>query len=88
MALVIALALVAIVRAPRPFGVGLLATMLFAGAFAVLFYEREFGQYFYFKTLAFLGPIAVTCAAAGAVALAYSKRRALIIGRRGLASPR
>ena len=69
-------ALIAVARAPRSFGAGLLVTMLLAGGFALLFYERAFGEYFYFKTLAFLGPIVVTCAAAGVaagVALAKGK---------------
>ena len=77
---VVACAALGVSRAPRAFGAGLAATMVLAAAFALLFHEREFGQYFYFKTLAFLGPIAVTCAAAGAAALVYSNRRALAVG--------
>jgi hypothetical protein len=80
-AAVAAAAVAGVRRAERPLRFGLLAAMLVAGAFALYFSQRQFGQYFYFKVMAYLGPLVVTCAAVGLVALATRRdRRWLSIG--------
>jgi len=67
--LVWALAVWGLLRAPRAAGLAIGLTLALAFVFAALFAAREFGEYFHFKTLAFAGPLTVTCAAAGAAAL-------------------
>ena len=65
------LAIWLLLQLPRPLAVGLatvMATFLAAGAW---FRQREFGQYFEFKTLAFSAPLLLTCAA---VALSRFRR--------------
>jgi hypothetical protein len=63
---------------PRPLGLGLgavLVAFLLAGAY---FRRREFGWYFEFKTLAFVAPLLVTCAAVGASRLRLPGRLRLV----------
>ena len=61
-AAMVGLAIWLLVRLPRALGVGLGAVMLAFLAAGVWFREREFGEYFYFKTLAFAAPLLITCA--------------------------
>ncbi len=49
-------------KLPRPVATGLAAVFAIAIAVAVMFRAREFGEYFYFKVLAFLGPLLLTAA--------------------------
>ncbi|MCA1656207.1 MAG: hypothetical protein LC713_00555 [Actinobacteria bacterium] len=51
--------------APRRVALGIGALLAFAAAFAVYFRLRDHGYYFHFKVLAFIGPVALTAAAAG-----------------------
>lgn len=51
--------------APAPVARGLAAVLAFAVVFAVVFRLREFGFYFHFKVLAFVGPLAVLIAVVG-----------------------
>jgi hypothetical protein len=66
-----ALAIWLLVQLPRSLGVGLAAVMVTFLAAGVWFRQREFGQYFEFKTLAFSAPLLLTCAA---VALSRFRR--------------
>ncbi|WP_354699267.1 hypothetical protein DSM112329_04978 [Paraconexibacter sp. AEG42_29] len=50
----------------RPMRRGLTALLAFTIAFALWFRLREYGYYFHFKLLAFVGPVALALAAAGA----------------------
>jgi hypothetical protein len=66
LALMLCLAAFALSKVPRPLAAGLATVMvgfLIAGAW---FRQRDFGWYFEFKTLAFVGPLVIVCAAAGA----------------------
>jgi hypothetical protein len=63
MALGVALALW---RAPRPVAWSTLALLLVGAVGSYWFHQRASGQYFDFKLLAYLGPLAVTAAAVGA----------------------
>jgi hypothetical protein len=56
---------------------GLVAILLFGVVFAVWFRLREFGFYFHFKLLAFVGPLAVLLAAVG---LARLRARGRAVG--------
>ena len=49
-------------KLPRPLGWGLAAVLVAFLAAAAWFRQREHGQYFEFKTLAFAAPLLVTCA--------------------------
>ena len=65
-AIMVGLAGIALSRLPRALALGLAAMLvafLLAGAW---FQLRDFGQYFQFKTLAFMGPLLVACAVVGA----------------------
>jgi len=62
-ALVAVAAALGLRRAPRAWGVALGAVAAGALAFALLFRVREFGEYFHFKVLAFLAPLALTTGA-------------------------
>lgn len=50
---------------PRELAWGLGAILIFGLLAARYFRERDFGWYFHFKTLAFVGPLVVACAAVG-----------------------
>ncbi|MEA2218644.1 MAG: hypothetical protein QOJ35_1270, partial [Solirubrobacteraceae bacterium] len=52
-------------RAPRPIRWGLGAIVAFGVLAALFFRPREYGWYFHFKALAFVGPLVVTAAAVG-----------------------
>ena len=52
-------------RQPRSLAIALGGVLLFGIVVAAWFRPREFGWYFHFKTLAFVGPIAVALAAVG-----------------------
>jgi hypothetical protein len=52
-------------RQPRELAIGLGAVLVFGAVCAVWFRPREFGWYFHFKALAFVGPLAVLLAAVG-----------------------
>jgi hypothetical protein len=56
----------AISRAPRPIAWGMVAVLLLGLFGSIWFHHRDSGQYFDFKLLAFVGPIAVMGAAVGA----------------------
>lgn len=58
--------ILALRRAPRPVGWGLLAVLLLGAFGSWWFHQRVFGQYFDFKLLAYVGPLAVMAAAVGA----------------------
>jgi hypothetical protein len=75
---VLALAALALRRAPREAGVGLAAMGGAMLAFAVYFRIRSYGDLFYYKDLAFLGPLAVALAGAGVVAV--GRRAPLVAG--------
>jgi hypothetical protein len=66
------LALVALRRLPRSLAWGLLTVLVAGALFAVYFRHRSHGWYFYFKILAFIGPLVVALAVVGAAGL---KRR-------------
>ena len=70
-AAMVALTVWLLLRLPRALGAGLGAVMLAFLAAAVWFRQRDYGQYFEFKTLAFSAPLLVTCAA---VALSRFRR--------------
>jgi hypothetical protein len=53
-------------RLPRPLRAGIAAVLVGFLAAAVYFRQREYGEYFEFKTLAFVAPLLVACAAVGA----------------------
>lgn len=53
-------------NAPRPVAWGVTAVLLLGAAGSFWFHHRTSGQYFDFKLLAFVGPLAVTTAAVGA----------------------
>jgi hypothetical protein len=57
-------------RAPRDIGPGLAAMVGGALLFGLYFFHRDYGEFFYFKDLSFLGPFPVLLAVAGLVALA------------------
>src|SRR5215213_5990479 len=52
-------------RQPRALGVALAGVLAFGVVAALWFRSREIGWYFHFKTLAFVGPLAVLLAAVG-----------------------
>ncbi|MEA2299276.1 MAG: hypothetical protein QOF77_2212 [Solirubrobacteraceae bacterium] len=58
--------LLALRRAPRPVAFGMFAVLLLGVLGSVWFHARDNGQYFDFKLLAYLGPLAVATAAVGA----------------------
>jgi hypothetical protein len=62
---------------PRPLMRGLLAILAFAVVAAAIFRAREFGYYFHFKVLAFVGPLAILLVVVG---LARVPRRWVGIG--------
>jgi hypothetical protein len=66
-----ALAMWLLFQLPRALGVGLGTVMVAFLAAGAWFRQRDFGQYFEFKTLAFSAPLLVTCAA---VALSRFRR--------------
>ena len=67
--------------------IGLIAMAVGAGLMAVSFALREFGEYFLFKTLAFLGPIVAIAAVVGLARLATERSRAMALtGAAGLAA--
>jgi hypothetical protein len=53
-------------RVPRPVGWGLGSVLLVGLLAAQSFEHRQYGYYFHFKILAFVAPLLVVCAAAGA----------------------
>jgi len=57
--------LLALRRAPRDIRWGLGAVVLFGVLAALFFRPREYGWYFHFKALAFVGPLVVAAAAVG-----------------------
>ena len=59
---VLAAAVAALRELPRPAATGLGAVIVAALGLALMFRLREFGEYFYFKILAFLGPLLLTAA--------------------------
>ena len=61
---------------PRPLGWGIAAVLLAFLAAAAWFRQREYGQYFEFKTLAFAAPLLVTCAV---VALSRLRRAGALL---------
>jgi hypothetical protein len=65
LALLIGIALLSLLRAPRPLAWGVAALLAFGALCTLEFRARRYGYYFHFKTLAFIGPIAVCCAAVG-----------------------
>ena len=58
--------LIALWRAPRPVAWGMLAVLAVGALGSYWFHRRVFGQYFDFKLLAYVGPLAVMAAAVGA----------------------
>ena len=64
-----ALAVLGLARAPRPLALSLSAVAVLGVGLAIYFHERTFGWYFHFKLLAFVAPLIVVCAAAGAARL-------------------
>ena len=58
--------LLALWRAPRPVAWGMLAVLAVGALGSYWFHQRVFGQYFDFKLLAYVGPLAVMTAAVGA----------------------
>ncbi len=86
---VVAIAAVGLWRAPRPAGIALIPVLAGAGAMALLFHDLRYGQYVYFKILAFTGPLVlVACVAglerlraAGAVAIAVLLVSGLLLAR-------
>jgi len=75
-AVMVALAVWLLVRLPRALGVGLGLVMLAFLAAGFWFRQRDYGQYFEFKTLAFSAPLLLTCAA---VALSRFRRAGTIL---------
>jgi hypothetical protein len=64
-----ALAGVGLARLPRALALSLGAVAVLGVALAIYFHERAYGWYFHFKLLAFVGPLIVVCAVAGATRL-------------------
>jgi hypothetical protein len=64
-AVIVAFAVYALLRTPRPLGWGLGAVLLFGGIFGEYFHLRKQGYYFEFKALAFTVPLAMTAGAVG-----------------------
>ena len=52
-------------RLPRPAAVGLLSIMVVGALIAASMRARDYGYYFHFKILAFVGPLVIVCAAVG-----------------------
>jgi peptidoglycan/LPS O-acetylase OafA/YrhL len=69
------LALVALRRLPRSLGWGMLTVLVGGALLAVYFRHRSHGWYFYFKVLAFIGPLVVLLGVVGAASL---RRRAAV----------
>ena len=67
-----ALAVVGLRRLPRELALSLGAVAVLGVLLAVYFRERQYGWYFHFKLLAFVGPLIVVCAAAGAARLRWA----------------
>jgi hypothetical protein len=70
-AAMVGLAVWLLLQLPRPLGAGVGAAMFAFLAAGVWFRQRDFGQYFEFKALAFSAPLLLTCAA---VALSRFRR--------------
>jgi hypothetical protein len=76
--------LVGLRSAPKAVGLGFLVTALAAGFFITYFANATAGQYFYFKTLAYLSPLVVTFAVCALVAALTA---GVLRGRLGVAVP-
>jgi hypothetical protein len=63
---VLALAVYGLMAVPRPLAWGLGALSLIGLLLAIYFRHRQFGYYFHFKLLAFVGPLLILIAAVGA----------------------
>jgi len=66
------LAVIGLTRLPRALALSLGAVGVLGVLLAVYFHERSYGWYFHFKLLAFVGPLIVVCAAAGAARLRWA----------------
>ena len=66
LALVAALAVRGLAGQPRALALGLGGLLLFGVALAVYLRHRQYGYYFHFKLLAFIGPLVLVIAAVGA----------------------
>jgi hypothetical protein len=64
-AVIVVFAVWALLRTPRPLGLGLGAVLLFGAVFGEYFHLRKQGYYFEFKALAFTVPLAMTAGAVG-----------------------
>ena len=76
LAIIIGFCLWELRRLHRPAAIGLLSVMLVAAAIAGSMRAREYGYYFHFKILAFVGPLVVVCAA---VAMARVRRLGVVL---------
>lgn len=63
-------------RLSKPAAAGLLSVMLVGAAIAASMRARDYGYYFHFKILAFIGPLVVVCAA---VAIARVRRWGVVV---------
>ncbi len=63
--LMVVAVVIALRRTPRPLAIGIIGLFVVAAVGSVIFHSRSGGQYFDFKLLAFIGPIAVLTAAVG-----------------------
>jgi hypothetical protein len=66
------LAVIGLSRLPRALALSLGAVGVLGVVLAVYFHERSYGWYFHFKLLAFVGPLIVVCACAGAARLRWA----------------
>ena len=76
LAVIVAFCLWELRRLYRPAAIGLLSVMIVAAAIAASMRAREYGYYFHFKILAFVGPLVVVCAA---VAMARLRRFGVVL---------
>jgi hypothetical protein len=65
-----------LLRLPRAVAAGLLSVMVVGGLVAVSMRMRDYGWYFHFKVLAFVGPLIVVCAA---VAMSRVRRWGVVL---------